>query len=697
MTATTAKGGEKSGMMKDALNRYFGYADFRESQAEVVERVLKGEELCVIMPTGAGKSLCYQLPILMRPGYGLVISPLISLMKDQVDALNVRGLAAVCVNSAIPPSEQEAALRAVAAGQVKFLYVAPERFQVQSFRHFLDSVRPNLIVVDEAHCVSQWGHDFRPDYQMIWSQCEVLQQMQVCAFTATATPAVREDIKSQLQRPAMAELVSGFKRPNLEMSVLPCRGKKDKHAVMERLLRTPQPTLIYTSSRREAENLASQFDLQYYHAGMTDQARKAAQDYFIRDACPTLVATNAFGMGIDRADVRRVIHYNMPGSLEAYYQEAGRAGRDGARSQCILLESYPDLLIQQYLLDLNNPPPELLVGLHRHLRQQESRSDGAACTWQPELVWPTLPAAKNAAQVQAAARILERLGIVQRTYVRASGSGRLSFRGRLDKLCREHAGVQTQRSLLLATVAAHLQARGLKVWHGHPGELADISGLRLDQVRRVLDYFQGDVLDWLPDESGEALVLTEAGQAPELNVDLSSLARKRRVDEQRLDLVREYCRSYMCRQAFIISYFGEKIGAWRCGCCDICASRSGKHVAGRPATPAELRDSRRILAALELIDGQFGRRRFLAMLMGLENESRVLQEHPAYGTMQQRGERYLEELLDALCRQGYIEISKGTYPVLELSERGSKAAQDHQELELSLLSAAKKTPRRKKF
>ncbi|HOG51805.1 MAG TPA: helicase-related protein, partial [Lentisphaeria bacterium] len=444
--------------------------------------------------------------------------------------------------------------------------------------------------------------------------------------------------------------------------------------------------------------LASQFDLQYYHAGMTDQARKAAQDYFIGDACPTLVATNAFGMGIDRADVRRVIHYNIPGSLEAYYQEAGRAGRDGASSPCILLDSYPDLLIQQYLLDLNNPPPELLVGLHRHLRQQEARNDGTVCLWQPELVWPILPAAKNAGQVQAAARILERLGIVQRTYVRASGSGKLSFRGRLDKLCREHAGVQTQRSLLVAAVATHLQACGQKVWHGHPGELADISGLRLDQVRRVLDYLQGSVLDWLPDESGEALVLTEAGQTPELQVDLSSLARKRRVDEQRLALVREYCRSYTCRQAFIISYFGEKIGDWRCGCCDICASRSGKRVAaGRPATPAELRDSHRVLAALELIDGQFGRRRFIAMLMGLENESRVLQDHPAYGSMQQRGERYLEELLNALCQQGYIEIAKGAYPVLELSDRGSKAVQGHEELKLSLLSAAKKTPRRKKF
>ncbi len=680
--------------MKEALNRYFGFVDFRESQAEIVERILQGEELCVIMPTGAGKSLCYQLPVLMRPGYGLVISPLISLMKDQVDALKARGLAAACVNSAVSPADQDAALRDAAAGRLQFLYVAPERFQVQSFRNFLDAVQPNLVVVDEAHCVSQWGHDFRPDYQVIWSQCRVLRDLQVCAFTATATPAVREDIKTQLLRPEMAELVSGFKRPNLELSVLSCRGKRDKQAVVERLLKQPQPTLIYTSTRKEAEGLSGQFGLQCYHAGMPDQARKAAQEYFIRDACPVLVATNAFGMGIDRPDVRRVVHYNMPGSLEAYYQEAGRAGRDGAPAQCILLDSYQDLMIQQFLLDVNNPPPELLVGLHRYLLQQEALDGGLACPWEPALIWSTLPGAKNLAQVQAAARVLERRGIVQRSYQHATGRGCLSFRGSLADLAAEHAGVQTQRSRLVATMAAFFNEHRLKQWYGHPSELAMICGLRTDQVCRVLEYLNGETLDWCPDASGDILCLTEAGQSTELQLDLKDLARKRRVDEQRLELVRNYCHCRTCRQAFMIKYFGEKIGSWRCGCCDACG---GGHASlGRPATTAEQGDAQAMLDALELVDGQFGRRRFIAMLVGLEAESPILQNHPAYGKMMTRGERYLEEILDALCRQGFARVADGQYPVLEVTALGSRALHGKAPFELKMLSAAPKASRRKR-
>ena len=291
--------------IKNALKHFFGYDEFRHAQEEVVSRLLGGEDLCVVMPTGAGKSLCYQLPILMRPGYGLVVSPLISLMKDQVDALNAKNLSAACINSAIPYSEQQRAMNAAANGLVKFLYVAPERFRSSAFRSLLMNVPPSMVVIDEAHCISQWGHDFRPDYRRIWQNTPELQNCQYAAFTATATPAVREDIKLQLQRENMQDIVSGFKRPNLSFEVMTCTSDADKHSCIRRMLKKKEPTIIYTPTRKDADSLADELGCVSYHAGLKDSERKQAQDYFMNDPCPILTATNAveqefLGIGVTR-------------------------------------------------------------------------------------------------------------------------------------------------------------------------------------------------------------------------------------------------------------------------------------------------------------------------------------------------------------------------------------------------------------
>ncbi len=359
--------------VQEALRTYFGFDELRPGQNEVVQAILAGRDAMGIMPTGGGKSLCYQLPALCRPGLTVVVSPLIALMKDQVDALQAREIPAAAVNSSLGAEEYRQVMQALRYGELKILYVAPERFAQDGFMTLLRGMQISLLAVDEAHCLSQWGHDFRPDYLRLGSVREALGYPQTVALTATATAHVREDILHTLQLREPAVVISGFGRDNLDFSITHCDSRRVKFERIHKMIARWKKGIIYCSTRKNVmlvfdELSSAHINAVAYHAGMTDEERSFSQDAFVSGRADVVVATNAFGMGIDRSDVRFVVHFEIPGSVEAYYQEAGRAGRDGEPAACELLFNHADLKTQEFFFEGSNPPLQVIRSLYNMLR-----------------------------------------------------------------------------------------------------------------------------------------------------------------------------------------------------------------------------------------------------------------------------------------------------------------------------------------
>ena len=393
------------------LRERFGFDEFRPAQKQVIDKVMAGENALAVMPTGSGKSLCYQLPALTLPGLTLVVSPLIALMKDQVDQLNHLGLPATVINSTVSREQQRSRLEQAIAGRIKLLYIAPERFQNDEFRAALARTRVSLFAVDEAHCISLWGHDFRPDYLRLRRVLSELYSPPVLALTATATPAVRRDIVAQLGIENATQVVSGFDRPNLYLEVREVATSLEKIRAIIELARWAPLGIVYAGTRKNVDETYGSLrragvEAAAYHAGLAPPDRKAIQERFMKASECVIVATNAFGMGIDRSQVRFVVHADIPDSVEAYYQEIGRAGRDGDPARCLLLFNYADKWIPEFFIDSSHPPADIL----KYVFGKLCRSGAAEIVGEP---WRRV-SATNDHRFHASIALLSRFGYLEK-------------------------------------------------------------------------------------------------------------------------------------------------------------------------------------------------------------------------------------------------------------------------------------------
>jgi ATP-dependent DNA helicase RecQ len=673
----------------------FGLSEFRPGQLDVIQAVLAGEDCLCLMPTGGGKSLCYQLPAIARPGVTLVVSPLIALMKDQVDALLRRGLRATFVNSTLSAGEQQERLERMAAGEYDLVYVVPERFRSP---RFLDAARAcplRLLAIDEAHCVSEWGHDFRPDYARLGQYRKRIGNPPTIALTATATHAVRQDIVALLELREPRSFVTGFARPNLKYEVLASSSQAEKDEALLRFLReTPGSGIVYASTRKRCEEVAETLNLRSgrsalaYHAGLPLDQRRETQDRFMSGEAEIIVATNAFGMGIDKRDVRFVVHYNIPGTIEAYYQEAGRAGRDGQPSRCLLLYSHSDRYIQEFFIENAYPSRDVLAKVYNFLRGVDA--DPIEMT--QEEIRQALELDVGADAVGKCEQLLEKAEAITRLDP-CQSMAVVSLHSDLPTLVDllpQQAKVQRK---VLRAVEKIVGDRRHELVYFNRNELLEKTELDAGSVTRALAQLRAlDAFDYVPPFRGRAIhLLRPDTPLDELDIDFEKMETRKAAEYEKLQAVCRFAESRLCRQQEILHYFGETDhGA--CGNCDNCEQPESERARFYPLDDLEdpvVETVRKVLSGVARARGRFGRNMVAQMLTGSKAESMArlrLDQLSTYGLLANLSQSDVVAILDALLTVGCVgqtSVEPGR-PLVQITPEGETVMKGQKTLDLGL-------------
>jgi ATP-dependent DNA helicase RecQ len=580
------------------LRARFGFPDFRPGQERAVSSVLEGRDTLVVLPTGGGKSVCYQVPAMVLPGLTVVVSPLISLMKDQVDALTARGIPATFVNSTLTSGEVSERMTRVARREIKLLYLAPERFDVGTAADRLRERGVSLLAIDEAHCISEWGHDFRPSYLRIAQVRERLGWPQTVALTATATPHVREDIARQLRLDNPETIITGFDRQNLRYHVVPTRTDAEKDTAIAELLREHDEgvAIVYASTRRNVEKIARTLDdagiaAAAYHAGLDDAHRHEVQDAFMSERVRAIVATNAFGMGIDKPNVRVVVHHAMPGTLEAYYQEAGRAGRDGLPAEVYLLHAFPDRFTHEFFIKGTHPERALVEKVYDRARKMADRT--GAVSLEPGSIAAALPGKVSDREVESALRLLIQVGAL-RSDPESGGRVFVRLLATAERIKRE---LGAGDALKLGLLRALWRVGGDALYDG---VLVDLDGLppgfggAPGSMPLLTELERAQFVEWHRLGGGDH-VTDPRRPLSAYPIDWPALERRRKNDLSKLDAMQQYAYATGCRRGFVLRYFGDPAAGKDCGGCDNClgthdATRRQKTTA--TAKPGEKRRTR---------------------------------------------------------------------------------------------------------
>lgn len=571
--------------MKKALHilkEFFGYDSFRPAQEEIISEILNGENVIAVLPTGAGKSVCYQIPALLSDNYSIVISPLIALMKDQVDSLNKKKEISAFINSTLEWIEIEKILNDIAFGKIKLLYIAPERLESREFSSRLKSMNPSYLFIDEAHCISEWGHNFRPSYTKIKDFIQFTEIKKVSAFTATATPEVVTDIIKQLEIKTPKVIVKGFERDNIAISVFQTNKKKNK--LLEILKTNQRPAIIYVSSRRKAENLNEFLNLnkiksEFYHAGLNNLLRRNIQEEFIAGKIPIIIATNAFGMGIDKKDIRTVIHYDIPGSIENYYQEIGRAGRDGKPSAAILLFDEKDLSIHKYFIDSAYPKKELIQQIYNGICDYAQVAVGSV----PDKSIPVntdflnLYTKKNISSglLHSALTYLETAGYIKINSSLTSNDS-IKFLVIPDKLKQFLKSVENDE--LKDLVLFLVRNFGNRIFNERIfieySFVESNTGLSAE-TQKDLYTFLNDIgfAEYISLEGMQTVTLIQPRVSKEnLRLNYKLINELYLFAQEKLDKMRSFVDVKECRFKYILNYFGQSTPEYSCGKCDNCNS-----------------------------------------------------------------------------------------------------------------------------